>query len=384
MPNRRLALSGVVPLVVAAVAVAGCGSDSKSADSPSTAATGSATVAASASPLKRIAYAGASDASPTFKSVGDILEQVAEVDGTEVKRFDNKLDPGQSLTNARLMVQGKPDVLVDWSAAADANKAIGQQFEQSGKPCIAVNIAIDGCAWFNISNAQLGAQGGKLAAQAAKQKGWTADDTTLLLVNMPAAGAEVNSLSNNFYEQFAKGFGGMAQVAADQIDPTTTKLGDNAIFVDGKASLEPTYQAVRRALQTIPEDRNIVVSVLNDDSGLGALRALDQAKRTANTLIASNGADANGIKQLRTNPSWILEGSAFFALWPKYILAMSKALADGQTPPELTGAPQNVITKETVDEYYDADGNVLKDPPVPASSKYLEAYGVTDSKYDVR
>jgi ribose transport system substrate-binding protein len=352
--------------LAAALAVGGCGEES---DAP-------AESSAQAAELKSIAYAGVADANPQFKGVGDILQSLGEEQGIKVSRFDNKFDAEAALQNAQLMVRLDPDVFMDWSATADANAAIGKQFARAGKPCIALNIPIEGCAWFNHRNSQMGVEEGRVAAAEVKERGWAVDEFVLLLVNFPAAGPEINSLPQNFYSTFAQEFPEMQPMAPEEITPTTTKIGDNAVLVDGQAALQPTHQVVRQALQTIPASKKLLVLVLNDDSGLGALRALQQADRIDDTLIVSNAADPNGIEQLRKNPNWIAEGSVFFGLWPKYLIAMAKAMVDGVEPPELTQAPQLVLTKENLDEYYAADGEIIKDPPVAAPSAYLEEYGL--------
>jgi ribose transport system substrate-binding protein len=197
-----------------------------------------------------------------------------------------------------------------------------------------------------------------------------------LLVNAPAVGSFPNSGVYSFYSSYAKQFPSMAQRSPEQLTKASGKIGDfDGVLVDGKGALQPSYTAVKQVLPILPKDRKIITYTMNDDSGMGALRALEQSDRADDFVIMSQGADANGLKQLRTNRNWVAEGSVFFDLWPSYVMAMSKALASGVKAPELTPAPQIVLTKDTVDDYYKGMA-VVKSPPVAPEAEYLRPFGI--------
>jgi ribose transport system substrate-binding protein len=347
--------------VVAALALTGCtGAEPK----PDTTSEG---------PIKTIAYADATTAVPQFKAVGDAFIAAAEAQGIEVIRFDNDMDPTQALNNAKLMVQQEPDLIVDWSAAATANPAIGELFDEAGIPCVALNVAIPSCAHFNQRSGDLGAAEAVVAIEEMEARGWTPDDTTLLLVWAPAAGAEINELATVFYSDFAAAYPEMEQREPADIPLTTSRIGESAVFVDGAGALQQTNTVVNQALQGIASDRNLLVVVLNDESGLGAKQALDSSERTGEYAIISNVASEQGLAELRDNPNWVAEGSVFFDLWGGYALAMALAIADGAEPPELTVVPTVVLTKENVDEYYEGS-KVIKEPELLAENDYLAPY----------
>jgi ribose transport system substrate-binding protein len=369
-PGPRTVLF-VLLLVAAIVFAVGCGSKSSDSGTGSASATG-----AGGAPLKSIAFANVTDASPLFKAVGDRLVSLGKRNSVEVKRFDNKFDASVALQNARLMAQQKPDVLIDWSVTADANSAIGKQFTSSGKPCIAVNFEIPGCVWFNLSNFDLGLDLGPVAAKEATKRGWTGANTSVILLNVPSAGPEALELVQGFYTSFAKGFSGVKQVTKDQITATTSKIGDNVYVLDGKALLDVSNKVVRQVLQQIPKSRHLVLLGPNDDSALGGLRAIQQAGRADDLVMVSNGADQQGLTQLRDNAAWVAEGAVFTAIWPDYILAMAKAIHAGAKLPHLTPSPQLVVTKDDADQYFNADGSIKSPPEIPAGAKYLEKYGL--------
>ena len=55
---------------------------------------------------------------------------------------------------------------------------------------------------------------------------------------------------------------------------------------------------------------------------------------------------------------------------------MGVAIMNGVTPPPLTKTPQVILTKDTVDKYYDAEGKVKLLPPLVPENMYLKDTGV--------
>jgi ribose transport system substrate-binding protein len=367
----HVALLRFVVAVALLVALAGCGGDDSS-DSAEPAAT---TAEKALSDLT-VTYASASDAIGIFKVVGDNLIEDAKMLGIEASRFDNNLDPATALRNADLMIQQKPDVIIDWNAIVSAAPAIGKKIERAGIPCLAVNQQIPGCHWFNLSNKQMGTDAADVILPVAKERGWNASNTTVFMVIAAANGTEVNDGPRHFYIRASEELEGFKKVKPEDITPQTTVIGDfNGIQIDGKSSIEDAYAAAKNVIQTIPKGNNILLYGSDSDLSLGAFRALKEAGRDKQTLTCGLGATPEGLLQLRTNPQWLCEGALFLEDWPQYILAEAVAIARGITPPELTPAPQVMLTKETVDRYY--DGNKVKLlPPLAPESAYLKDTGV--------
>ena len=367
----HVALLRFVVAVALLVALAGCGGDD-SGDSGQTAAT---TAEKALSDLS-VTYASASDAIGIFKVVGDNLIEDAKMLGIEATRFDNNLDPATALRNADLMIQQKPDVIIDWNAIVSAAPAIGKKIEKAGIPCLAVNQQIPGCHWFNLSNKQMGTDAADVILPEAKKRGWNGSNTTVFMVIAAANGTEVNDGPRHFYIRASEELEGFKKVAPEDITPQTTVIGDfNGLQIDGKSSIEDAYAAAKNVIQTIPKGNNILLYGSDSDLSLGAFRALKEAGRDQQTLTCGLGATPEGLLQLRTNPQWLCEGALFLEDWPQYILAEAVAIARGVTPPALTPAPQVMLTKQTVDTYY--VGNKVKLlPPLAPESEYLKDTGV--------
>lgn len=323
----------------------------------------------------KIAFANITEAGELFVQLGNGTAAAAEKANIELRRYDNKFDSETTLRNAQLMVQDQPDLILEYNGVQGIGPALQRVFETANIPFIAINVAVPGGHWFNLVNKDLGADTARTVVKIAQDKGWSAADTTVIIVQASESGDEVNDCVRYFYITAAELMGMPAAAPAD-INPLTTTISESGIQVDGKAQLETSYAAVKNVLQTLPEDRKILLYSVNDDSTVGAWRAVQEAGRAENTLVAGLGGSAAALKELRTNPSWVAEGSIFMGQWGQYLITMAVAILEGATPPELTKCPQIVLTTKNVDTFYDADANVIQLPPLDDSNSYLAKTGV--------
>jgi ribose transport system substrate-binding protein len=359
--SRRAMLQGLAALGIAA---------------PAATLAGGAVVPAFAAKEYFFDFANILESGELFKQMGDGIEGAAKVAGIRMKRYNNNNDGPTTINNARLMIQDKPDLILEYTGVEGIGAALKKMFGDEKIPFIAINIPIPGGYWFNLVNKEIGTDTANVVVPAAKAKGWTAADTTVLIVQGSQYGAEVNDCVRYFYVTVAKSMPGMDQVEPSAITALTTTIGKSGIQVDGKATLENSYTAVKNALQTLPSDRHILLYSINDDSVLGAWRAITESKREANTLVAGLGGSVAAFKELRGNPQWVAEGSVFTTHWGQYLVAMGVAIMNGVTPPALTKSPQAVLTKETVDKYYGAAGKVKLLPPLVPENMYLKDTGI--------
>lgn len=330
---------------------------------------------ASAQARYKIAFANVTEAGELFVQLGNGVAAAAEAANIELRRYDNNFDGETALRNAQLMVQDQPDLILEYNGVEGIGPALRRVFDTAGIPFIAINVPVPGGHWFNLVNRDLGADTARVVVPMAQARGWSAADTTVIIVQGSEAGDEVNDCVRYFYITAAE-LMGLPEVAPTDITALTTTISDNGIQVDGKAMLEASYQAVKNVLQTLPEDRKILLYSINDDSTVGAWRAVQESGRADNTLVAGLGGSVAALQELRSNPSWVAEGSIFIGEWGPYLIAMAIAILEGVEPPDLTKAPQVVVTPDTVDQFYDAEGNVIMLPPLEESNAYLAATGV--------
>lgn len=328
-------------------------------------------------------FANILESGELFKEFGDGLVAAAETAGVKVKRYNNNNDPQTSVNNARLMLQDKPDLILEYIGIEGIGGSIARMVEQAKVPLVAVNVPIPGAYWFNLVNREIGTDTANTVVPLAKAKGWTAADTTVIIVQGSQAGTEVNDCVRYFYVTAAKAMPGMDQVEPAAITPLTTRISKSGLQVDGKGTLADSYVAVKNVLQTLPADRHILLYAINDDSTLGSWRAITESRREDRTLVAGLGGSVAALKELRTNPNWVAEGSIFTSHWGQYLIAMGVAIMHGIKPPPLTKTPQVILTKDTVDKYYDPAGKVKLLPPLVPENAYLKDTGILQMFHNV-
>jgi ribose transport system substrate-binding protein len=360
--KRSVALKISAVMAVGALALSACGGGGS--DSGSSSASGGSSSAGGELPNPfKISMSIYTEAAPLFQVIHKNLdEQVASTDsGVEIKWYDNAGDPAKMLENVQLQIADNPNAIVVYPVST-ATQGIGKLLSESGIKCVAMNLDVAECTFLNIDNRKLGEESAAIVGAIAKERGWNASNTTILLGQNAAAGEQVNDCVRYFYSTIAPILG------LEEVDPTTitaetTKIGANAIQFDGQSTLQPSFDAVKNILPSIPEDHNIILYTVNNDSTNGALRALEDAGRGGDetTLMAGLGGDEGGLNALRNDPRWVAEGDIFIAYWGQYAVAASQALVRGATPTaKVTPFPQQVLDKETVNNYYDPGSTTPK------------------------
>jgi ribose transport system substrate-binding protein len=330
-------------------------------------------------PVMNIDYANFSDGSAFLKDFGQGFVNAAKVAGYKMKYYNNNLDGPTAIRNAHLMVQDKPDLILEANAVAGVGNAIGKIFADAQIPCISINVATPGCPLLNQINQAVGTSAAQAMAPFAKAAGDNGSNTTILLVQDAAAGTELNKCVTYFYETLTNMLPGFDKMAAPKISLSTTKIGNTGVQVSA-TDLQSAYTAVKNVLPSIPSDRRLIVMVFSDPLAEGALRAITEAGRINTTLISGQGGGADGIHYLRTTKQWVIEPSVFNTTWSELAMAMVKAYSDGQKLPPLTTVLQKVMTKQNVDQYYTKSGTVFHLPPLasapPPGNAYLAKTGV--------
>jgi ribose transport system substrate-binding protein len=321
-------------------------------------------------------YAHASEAGAIETTIRAGIVDAAKKLGIHMNLFENNNDGPTALSNARLMIQEQPDEIIEYNLVDGVGKALGAQLTASKIPCMSVNVETPGCPWINLSNKISGVGAGQIIAREAMKRGWTAKDTTVLVLQCSGCGFEINNSPRWFYITIA-GKMHMTKLAPTQITAQTTTKGANLYQVDDPdLSIDKAYSAVKTALQSIPSSRHLLVFAVNDDGSVGAWRAIQAAGRTKQTLIGGLSGLPQGLNQLRTNPQWVAEGSLFLPYWGEYVMAMAVAIKQGAHPPHLTLFPQITMDKKTVNTYY-PHGTVAKVlPALPPVDQYLAKTGV--------
>jgi len=333
-------------------------------------------------------FANTLESGALFVSISQGVSWSSGIAGIRIKKYNNNgFDAVTIQKNARLMIQDKPDLIIEYSAVEGIGASIGKQFNNAKIPCIAVNVPIQGyCPWFNLVNRDIGTDTANAVIPILKQKGWTGDDTIVLLLQAAGAGTEVNDCIRYFYVTVSNSsdLTGFDKAHPSDITAQTTKIGKAGWQLEGGGTLEGSYTAVKNALQTIPASEHIVLYSINDDSVQGGWRAITEAHRVSNSIVAGLGSDEASRAQLRSNPQWVAEGDLFPYMWGEYLMAMGVAMKMGIKPPALTKTPQVVMTKDTVGKYFKPGSNrPIGLPPLAPEDQYLLKTGVLQRFHNI-
>ena len=371
----------LVGLLVAAVslALAGCGS-----------AAGTNKGGASSSSGKlNIAFANINNSSTFFNEMTLSMKAAQKVTGDNVSYYDNKSNAQTTVENAQLMVQSKPDLIVEYYGDESAATAADTIFKRAGIPCITINVRGTGyCKWFNVSNPDMCGQTGRALGTIANARGWTGRNTTVVLIAANSFGQAVNTCQGFAYAEMEKVMSGLAHINSfKDIRMTTTKIGNTTIQIDGGGLLDKAFTNMSSALSSIPKSQNVVVYAIGDDMAVGAMRAIQQANRTKNTILGGWGNSPQALQELRSNNAWVAEGDPFYGSWGEYMLAMAPQILKNATIPTLTTSPMAVLTKDTTVPgtaivpvgklYKNGDQNASLLPPlVPVESREIADAGI--------
>ncbi len=323
-----------------------------------------------------LAFAIPTSAGEVYVNQAEMFKTQAEALGATVEIYDNNGDAVTMMSNADLMIASQPDVIVEYAPVADATDRVGDKFAEAGIPCIALNVPVKGCNFFNFDQPYLAGLGAEAMAEQMAARGWDGSNTTVVIGQASELGETVNIAVTSFYAKLSELVPGMTKVAAADIKPTTTVINEQGIQADLGLTPDTGYDGMLTVLQTIPADRNIIVYPVSDDTTVGVIRALESAGRADAAMVSGYGGNPGALDALREGPIWVTEQMGFFAYWGQFALAMVAAVEQGMDIPELTSPPMIVLTQANVDDFFTADNELIVMPPLPASSTYLIDTGI--------
>jgi ribose transport system substrate-binding protein len=132
----------------------------------------------------------------------------------------------------------------------------------------------------------------------------------------------------------------------------------------GSGTIGSAQSIVAALLPRIPSGNHIVVSGINDESVLGAVRAIQLANRESSAIYGSQGADGEGLIEIRTNPQWVGDTAYFPEFYGKFITQLVQEMKAGKTIDPYQFMPRVFLDSQNVAQYYPGKVTVaVKSPP---------------------
>lgn len=332
VPNRKALAPGVV--AVLAVAASACSSGS--------AATSAAGSSSSKCAGNTIAYASFQESAPYFAVVDKGIEQSAANAGLHLYMVDNNLNANQAITNANT-IAARPGikVVLESNYFQTENAMIGRTFATAKLPVIAIDIAMPGDPYYGANNAEAGGLAGQGLVSAATKK-WGAGSVDLALVEKQSGpGQELIMQRSNGIVAGIK--------AADPSLPSSSVIQ----FEGSGKSPDAAGAAVAAALSAHPGAKHVIIGMLGDANGVSASKAVQEAGRSDQVLIAGQGGDGVGVSTLE-GPSTNFIGTTDYrpGNYGKDLVALACKVIEGKKIPAMNYIKHVFLTRGNVRTYY--------------------------------
>jgi ribose transport system substrate-binding protein len=277
----------------------------------------------------------------------NIKEQWALAGGSEenLTILDNALDPAIAVQNADIIFNKGVEVFLEFQLDAQVNAQIGRRAAELDVFVIAIDVPVPGFPFMGVDNYGTSVLTGNWAADQIDgvYGGWENVDRVFFLWN-PVIGETVAMRIYGSMDVFKERFGDEADTAID---------GSKAVLVDAGSTTDEAQAAFADILAAYPEDENIMVFCLNDQTAAGVQAAADIAGRwdADKYMIMSQGLDDLGMQLIRED---IVDGdSAYFPeKYGEYLIPGALAHMWGNSVPAYMFVENVIITKDNIDEYY--------------------------------
>lgn len=232
---------------------------------------------------------------PFFQTWSTAMHDAASLYGFTFIEDDVALKYENEATSFQQMSVRNPAVV----GAHPGNPALLAAAQAAKIPLVTLDAQVTGNPyWLGVPNDEVGTTAGQKVAQAAKDKlngAWSGK--TVVYVGLSAGGCAPCD---------ARVQAGLTAVRS------VLNISDSNVVISEKSGGDPTGgNTVMTDILTAHPNSVFVIVPLNDESGIGALRALDQAHRLQDALMVTLGADKIGRDALR-NPSY--EGTLLGAI----------------------------------------------------------------------
>lgn len=277
----------------------------------------------------------------------DIIKQWGLAGGAsdDLTILDNAVDAALGIQNADIIFNKNPDVFLEFQIDAQVNAQIGRRAEELGVYIIAIDIPVPGFPFMGVDNYGTAVLTGNWAADQIDTVygGWENVDRVFFLWN-PVIGETVAMRITGSVDVFRERFGDEGDTKVD---------GSKAVLVDAGSTTDEASAAMADILAAYPEDENILVFCLNDQTAAGIQAAADIAGRwdADKWMVMSQGLDDLGMELIRDN---IVDGdSAYFPeKYGEYLVPAAIAHMYGNPVPPYMFVDNVIITLDNIDEYY--------------------------------
>jgi len=284
----------------------------------------------------RIGYAQLSGDQHFSSKVTQSLMDAAAKSHVELLVTDNRNSPEEAVKNAAWLIAQRVDFVIEYDFHYRVGPVLANMFSKAGIRTLAIDIPMASAIYFGVNNYAAGIVGGDALAGFAK-KNWRGRVDRILLLEIPEAGPVPH----------ARVIGTL-----DGMKSVLPKLNERCLLhKNGKGTERGGYLATRRVLRSLAEREHLLIAAANDDSALGAIRAVREAGREQFTAIMAQGWGPDGAleDELRKADSPLIGAVAYFP--EKYgfkILPIVLQCLNGEAVPPAVYVEHKLIARDQI------------------------------------
>lgn len=292
----------------------------------------------------KIGYAALGNEHPFVREVTDSLRFAAEQsDEVDLLMVDNRFSPSVAIRNVDYLVHERVDLGIEYQRDDQIAAAIAARFQAANIPLIAINNPVPGATYFGVNNYEAGLVGGRFLGHWAVQH-WGGDVDEVILMELRRASGVARSRLTGTLE-------GITKVLHER----TARF--RVLYLDGDGDYEKSWRLARAHLQS-SKAKKTLLSGVNDTTVLGALRAYEEAGRSADCAAMGQNASPDARNELRRPGSALVGSVAYFP--EKYGEALVKVAAiilNGRFVPPIVFVGHQLLTPKDVDLIYPIDNS---------------------------
>lgn len=264
----------------------------------------------------RFGYGQLSEKSPLSRDVTSSLNEAAAAAGVDLFVLDNRCDGDTALCNADLFVQECVDLVIEFQVDPGVAPIIADKIASAGIPLIALEMPHPDATFFGVDNYRVGFDAGKFLGEHAR-KTWDEEVSWVLGFDIEDAGSLVRSRITGAFE-------GVREALPDL--PAGRFMRMNT-----RGSSEKGYEFTSEFLQRHPKDRGILIAAADDESALGAVRAVKQLKREKYVAIVGYDCIPDAVAEMKTPGTPLVASiSGEMETYGPRLMQLGRALVRGQ------------------------------------------------------
>lgn len=282
------------------------------------------------------------------RTVTESIEAAALAEGIELVVLNNQYRGKTAVRNAEIFVRAKVDLVIDFQTDEHCAPIVSSKLHEAQIPFIALEIPHPGATYYGANNYRAGMMGGQYLARWAMQH-WNGKVDEVLLLELPVAGPLPKARLTGTLAALHSGL---------------TSLTDSQITtLDGNGQFDRSLEAVRKHLRK-NKSRSVLVGAINDPSALGALRAFEEAGRLEDCAVMGQNASAEARTEIRRPGSRLIGSVGYFPeRYGEAAISLALNILQGKPTPPAVFVKHQLVTKQTVDQFYPNDPKPEANPP---------------------